>query len=112
MVCDKHEWDNIDMVNAHTKKAMCMSSHSKPTRGAANYASKHASYLTIQSAFLSDVAGVHYSADKRGTREESSRQPQKLLNMIEQLGRSYHCTRWSTTPPYVSSCCHIPSASS
>lgn len=53
-----------------------MSSHSKPTRGAANHASKHAiaaSYLTIQSTSVPvrRCGGVHYPADKRGTREES-----------------------------------------
>lgn len=52
MVCDRNDWEDIDMGNAHSKKAMRMSNHSKPTRGAANHTSKHAiaaSYLTIQS---------------------------------------------------------------
>ena len=52
MVCDRDEWDSIVMGNAHSKKAMRMSSHRKPARGAANHASKHAiaaSYPTIQS---------------------------------------------------------------
>lgn len=70
---DKDEWDNIDLM-LMPKKAMCMSSHSKSIRGAANHTSKHAiaaSYLTFQSTSVPvRHCGVHYSADKRGTRQE------------------------------------------
>lgn len=67
---DKDEWDNIDLM----LMPMCMSSHSKSIRGAANHTSKHAiaaSYLTFQSTSVPvRHCGVHYSADKRGTRQE------------------------------------------
>lgn len=50
MVCDKDKWDNIDIIFM-PKKAMCMSSHRQPIKGAAKQASQHAitaKFPTIQ----------------------------------------------------------------
>lgn len=76
MVCDKDEWDNTDIM-LMPKKAMCMNSHRKPISYWCSQPRKQARNCRKLPCNSGDkcscqpCGGVHYSADYRGTRQES-----------------------------------------